>query len=221
MPYSSRVPERQEVDENALTVFSRVARWGGFAAAKRIQKILGFQLVSGKRVLDIGTGPGSIPIYLKRFFSNVSFTGLDISIGMLKKAKENRKILEVDIDLLAGDGKVLPFRSESLDVITTLFALHHMDRPEHLLKEIDRVLKPDGVFLSIDFRRDMPGMLYHTLNTVWQGVFFFTGGRFGIRDSIQASWRQVEIENILMQNNLHGFKIHVNPMELWIYRGLS
>ena len=152
MPYSPRIPEGQEVDENALTVFSRVARWGGFAAAKRVQKILGSHLVPGKRVLDIGTGPGSIPLYLKRFFPGVDFAGLDISIGMLKKAKENRKILEVDIDLLAGDGKVLPFRSESIDIVTTLFALHHMDRPEHLLKEIDRVLKPNGVFLSIDFR---------------------------------------------------------------------
>ena len=220
MPYLSRVPEEQAVDENALNVFSRVARWGGFAAAKRIQKILGLNFSPGMTVLDIGTGPASIPLYLKRSYPTVGFTGLDISIGMLEKAKENRKILNEKINLLAGDGELLPFRPKTIDVITSFFALHHMDSPGHFLNEIDRVLKPTGVFLSIDFRRDMASLLFHTINTLWQGAFFLSSGRFGIRDSIRASWSSVEIDSILVQNDLHGFKIHVNPMELWIYKGL-
>ncbi|MBW1641429.1 MAG: class I SAM-dependent methyltransferase [Deltaproteobacteria bacterium] len=220
MPYLPRIPEGQEVDENALNVFSRVARWGGFAAAKRIQKILGSHLSTDMTVLDVGTGPASIPLYLKRFFPTVGFTGIDISVSMLEKAKENRKILDEKIGLLASDGELLPFRPNSIDVVTSFFVLHHIDSPGRLLNEIDRVLKPNGVFLSIDFRRDMPRLLFHTLNTLWQSVFFFSSGRFGIRDSIRASWSSVEIDSILVQNNLNGFKIHVNPMELWIYRGL-
>ena len=48
MPYLHRIPEEHEVDESALNVFSRVARWGGFAAAKRIQKILNRHFSDGK-----------------------------------------------------------------------------------------------------------------------------------------------------------------------------
>ncbi len=221
MPYLHRIPEGQEVDENALTVFSRVARWGGYAAARRVQKILGSHLASGMNVLDIGTGPASIPLYLKRFFPEADFTGLDISAGMLNKAAENRKILNIKIHLLAGDGKCLPIGSRSIDIITSFFALHHMEQPGDFFREIDRVLKPGGVFLCIDFRRDMPRFMYHTLNFVWQCVFFFTSGRLGIRNSIQAAWRSVEIKNILMLNNLNGFTIHVNPMEMWIVKGLK
>jgi len=221
MVYLPRIPEEHEVDENALTVFSRVARWGGFAAAKRIQKILGSHLKPGMRVLDIGTGPASILIFLKRFFPAIHFTGIDISMGMLEKAKENRNILGVDIDLLAGDGERLPFRSTSVDGITVFFALHHMSRPDDLLNEIRRVLKPGGILLSIDFRRDMPRFMYYALNTLWQCVFFFSAGRFGIRDSIQSAWRAVEVEDVLKKNNLLGFKTHVNLMELWIYKGLD
>ena len=216
-----RIPEGQTVDKNTLAVFSRVARWGGRAAATRVKKIIGSHLTDGMTVLDIGTGPASIPIYLKRFFPNVSFTGLDISIGMLGKAKENRKILGEEIDLLAGDGETLPFRPKSIDVITSFFSLHHMDRPENLLNEIDRVLKSNGIFLSIDFRRDMPAWLFRTLNILWQLIFFFSGGRFGIRDSIQSAWRSKEINDIITQHNFCGFQTHTNLMELWVFRGLK
>lgn len=220
MPYMPRIPEEQEVDVNALNVFSRVARWGGRAAAMRVRKILGSSLKSGMTVLDIGTGPGSIPLYLKQLYPDIGFTGLDISMGMLEKAKENKKVLRREVNLLAGNGEALPFKPQTVDAITLFFALHHMDRPDHLLKEIDRVLKPNGLFLAIDFRRDMPGWLYHTLNGLWQGVFFFSNGRFGIRESIQAAWRPVEIETVLRDTKLKGFAVHENLMELWIHKGI-
>ena len=220
MPYSHRIPEGQEIDETALNVFARVSRWSGFAAARRIKKILGRHLVPGMRMLDIGTGPATIPLYLNRFFPDVRFTGLDISLGMLRKAVENKTILNEKIDLLTGNGECLPFRSKSIDMITSFFALHHIDRPEYLLKEIERVLKPNGVVLCIDFRRDVYKMVYYTLNLFWQTAFFFTKGRFGFQSSVQSAWRSAEIETTLKQHNISGFQTHTNLMELWIHKGL-
>jgi len=221
MPSLHRIPEGRKVDKESVTVFSNVARWGEFTAAKRVQKIIGSYMVPGMKVLDIGTGPAAIPLYLKRLFPEVCFTGLDVSIAMLEKAKENRKILGTAIHLCAGDGITLPLRSNSVDIITVFFALHHMDEPAVVLREIQRVLKSDGLLLSIDFRRDMPGLLYRVLDVLWQGMFFFSSGRFGLRESIQASWNPDEINQLLEENALERFLVHTNWMELWIYKGLQ
>lgn len=221
MPYSHRIPEDSMVDENALDVFSRVARWGGRAAAMRVRKIIGSRFSPGMNVLDIGTGPASIPIQLKRSFSNTRLIGLDISIAMLDRAKENIRQSNRHIDLLAGDGGALPFQSGSIDIVTLFFTLHHLNKPENLIREVHRILKPDGVFLSIDFRRDMSGILFHFLNILWQTVFLFTRGRFGFKESVQSAWTTKEIDTLLAKNDFAGFETYTNKMELWVYKGLK
>lgn len=220
MPCLHRIPEGQTVDEEALDVFSRVSRWGGRAAAMRVGKIIGSRFSSGMNVLDIGTGPASIPIQLQRSLPNIRFIGLDISIDMLGKAKENNNKLNGHIDFLAGNGEALPFQSESIDVVTLFFTLHHLNKPEHLIKEVHRVIKPNGVFLSIDFRRDMPNVLFHSLNMLWQAAFFFTRGRCGFKESVQSAWTSEEIDTLLSKNNFSEFQTHTNLMELWVCRGL-
>ncbi|MCP4666884.1 MAG: class I SAM-dependent methyltransferase, partial [Deltaproteobacteria bacterium] len=118
------------MDKDALRLFSRVARWTGRGAAFRVSRILGASLGPGMRVLDIGTGPGVIPLHLQRFYPCVHFIGLDISLDMLERARENRMRRQASLKLLAGDGAVLPFGDNTLHGITSFFALHHVDGPE-------------------------------------------------------------------------------------------
>jgi demethylmenaquinone methyltransferase/2-methoxy-6-polyprenyl-1,4-benzoquinol methylase len=118
--------------------------------------------------------------------------------------------------LLAGDGEALPFANNTLHVITSFFSLHHMDRPERLLKEVDRVLSSDGELLIMDFRRDMPRPLFRILDASWQFAFFFSPGRYGFRDSVQSAWRPGEIKSMLDRHDLGRFQVRSNAMELWI-----
>ena len=216
MGYEQRCPEGRAVDETSLKLFSRVCGWTGRTAAWRVRRILGSALQKGMRALDIGTGPAIIPLYLKRFYPDTCLIGLDISLGMLAMASRHSEKSKVSLPLLAGDGEVLPIEADTLDVITSFFALHHMDHPERLLKEADRVLKSDGRLLVIDFRRDMSSGLFRILDALWQIVFFCSAGRFGFRNSVRSAWRPDEIESILNQNNLGRFQVHANRMELWI-----
>lgn len=211
-----RIPEGRTVDSSALEVFSRVASWTGRVAAWRVKNILGSTLGLNKRALDIGTGPGAIPLCLRRIYPGVSFVGLDVSPEMLNIAKGYTRGQEENIVLLAGDGELLPFEDNSFDGVMSFFSLHHMDNPANLLKEVNRVLRPGGILLIIDFRRDMPSVLFVLLNLLWQMGFMLTQGRTGLRDSIRSAWCPGEIEEILKNNDIGRFRVRSNPMELWI-----
>ena len=216
MGFELRRPEGAEIDDNTIKLFSRIAKWTGRAAALRVRKTLGPAVKPGMKIIDIGTGPGIIPIHLKRSFPGASLIGLDISLNMIKTASRHNKRLHNPIDLLVGNGLCLPFKSGSIDIIISFFALHHMEHPEKLLMEADRVLKPDGRLLIIDFRRDMPRALFILLDTIWQLFFLFSSGRRGFHDSVPSAWRPDEIESILSKNNLSRFRVNTTKTELWI-----
>ncbi len=217
MAYSeNRKPEGHLVDEQALGVFSRVSSWTGPLAAHRVKHIIGDKLTSGMKILDIGTGPGAIPLNLRKRYPNVHFFGTDISSAMIRNAKAYAMRADLQLPLLVGDGESLPFGTGTLDGVISLFAMHHMDRPERLLHEIDRVLKPGGLLLIIDFRRDMSRWLFTFINAIWRLIFIFSAARKGFAESALSAWTQDEIQRILEKEDIRRFKVRTNKMELWV-----
>ncbi len=204
------------VDKQALDVFSRVSAWAGPAAARRIKKIIGQNLKRGMKVLDIGTGPGTIPLNLKKLYPEVHFIGMDISSGMIHTAQKHARKMDLALPLTVGDGESLPFGAGKIDCIISLFAMHHMDHPKKLLQEIDRVLKPGGRLLILDFHRDMAAWLFRLINTIWQIIFLFSAAKKGFADSAHSAWRQDEIQYMLEQSNIDRFKVQTNMMEMFI-----
>ncbi len=79
----------------------------GGDAARRYVAALDF-LKRGARVLDLGCGVGIGAGYLGGGFL---YVGLDISMGMLRLAKL------WGVDLVCGDGGMLPFRDSAFDVV--------------------------------------------------------------------------------------------------------
>jgi ubiquinone/menaquinone biosynthesis C-methylase UbiE len=167
MGCSRRIPEDHTVDGAVLDLFSRVSAWGARAAAGRVARVLGSRLRSGARLLDVGTGPGTIPLDLKRRVPGLGITGLDIDPGMLQRAGKHRARAGVSMHLVAGDARRLPFADSSFDVVSMFFALHHVDNPGAFIAEADRVLKEGGHLLVIDFRRDMPATC--SISSIWPG----------------------------------------------------
>jgi ubiquinone/menaquinone biosynthesis C-methylase UbiE len=216
MSFERRIGEGRGVDAAALDVFARVAAWGARPAAGRIRRLVGRRLAPGQRVVDVGSGPGTIPLQLQQWFPACRFIGLDVSLPMLQRADRCNRRSGAPLSLVAGDGECLPFGHKALDGILCFFALHHMDRPECYLKEADRVLRPGGFLLLIDFRRDMPRGLFRVLNLLWQGCFGLTAGRFGFRDSVRSAWRPDEIAAVLQRGGIRRFRVASNPVELWI-----
>ncbi len=216
MAFEHRIPEGTEPSEDVLDIYSRVSLLAGKPAAFRVSRILGRALRKGSRVLDIGTGPAAIPLFLARVRPGTLLFGMDISQGMLKRAGRSASRLGTRCFLAAGDGENLPVRDDAVDVVICLFALHHMEHPGYLLLEMDRVLRPGGSLLLIDFRRDMPRGLFRALDGMWQLLFLRTPARFGFRDSVRSAWRPDEIAALAERHRLERFRVSGNLAELFI-----
>jgi SAM-dependent methyltransferase len=99
-------------------------------------------------VLDLATGTGRLPVALlgdARFKGRV--VGLDISIGMLRKARERLSASSGRVALLHQRAAPLPFPDDTFEAVSCLESLELLcDRDAHL-KEASRVMKPGGILL--------------------------------------------------------------------------
>lgn len=102
-------------------------------------------------ILDIATGTGDLAINLTET-NATKIVGLDISSGMLEIGKEKilRKALESKIDMVLGDSENMPFDDNSFDAITVAFGVRNFETLDNGLKEIYRVLKPNGTFVILE-----------------------------------------------------------------------
>lgn len=102
-------------------------------------------------ILDIATGTGDLAINLAK--TNASkIIGLDISSGMLEIGKEKIKNKNLDqrIEMVLGDSENMPFNDNTFDAITVAFGVRNFETLEKGLKEILRVLKPNGIFVILE-----------------------------------------------------------------------
>lgn len=157
----AREPEPDLVmdDHGAVTAFTEAGRPDGPAAAYYLFYTARASLViqGAKRVLDLGTGPGTQLVQLARLHPSTSFVGLDLSESMLDEARRYACGLGVqNIEFVKGDFTKLDFPDASFDAVTGIMALHHLPSIEDLrraLAEIRRVLRPDGALFFVDFGR--------------------------------------------------------------------
>ena len=104
-----------------------------------------------ENVLDIATGTGDLAINLVETQAK-KIIGLDISQGMLEigKTKIKQQGLDHTIEMLVGDSENMPFEDNSFDAITVAFGIRNFENLEVGLKEILRVLKPEGTFVILE-----------------------------------------------------------------------
>ena len=107
------------------------------------------------RVLDVGSGPGWIPIRLAILSPDYTIEAVDLSTSMLELAQTNAQAFGVAgrIRFSLGDAKRLPFDDQSFDLVLCHNLLHQLPDPLLALREINRVAKPDGALLVRDVRR--------------------------------------------------------------------
>lgn len=107
--------------------------------------------IAGAKVLDIACGTGDFSIAIAKK-TDASVTGLDLSEGMLKVMDEKvrKEGLQDRISTLQGDCENLPFEDCSFDCVTIGFGIRNFEHRETALREILRVLRPDGKLIILE-----------------------------------------------------------------------
>lgn len=108
-----------------------------------------------KNILDIATGTADLAIEANRQLQPEQIIGLDISPNMLEigRKKIEKKNLGKIITLMDGDSENLPFDDNTFDAVIVAFGVRNFENVEAGLKEMVRVLKPEGKCLVLEFSK--------------------------------------------------------------------
>ncbi len=103
-------------------------------------------LETERRILDLGSGPGYLPIEIAKRVQNVQIDGVDPISKSIKIARENavRAGVEDRVHFEVGDASQLRFKKDFYDMIISTGVLHELKDPIKVLNECYRVLKPGG-----------------------------------------------------------------------------
>jgi SAM-dependent methyltransferase len=107
--------------------------------------------LSGKQVLEVGSGHGGGASYLTRTLQPASYTGLDLNPAAIASCRERHQDVP-GLNFMEGNAEDLPFAVESFDAVVNVESSHCYPHFSRFLAEVARVLRPGGHFLYADLR---------------------------------------------------------------------
>jgi ubiquinone/menaquinone biosynthesis C-methylase UbiE len=125
---------------------------------ERLRRLL--KLTGDERALDVGTGAGALALALAPFVREA--IGVDVVPELLA---EGRVRAPANVELVEADATALPYPHGSFDLVCTARTLHHVPRPELVLAEMDRVLRPGGTMVVVDLIAPVDPLAAMELNT--------------------------------------------------------
>ena len=134
---------------NTAMTFGLHRRWRNIALKKAIRETghIG-------QVLDIATGTGDVAFRIAKLLPEANVTGIDLSEGMLKVAREKLIKLPLETQNRIAFGKadclMLPFHDDRFDLITVAYGVRNFSDLKKGLREMKRVLSPQGLLCIIE-----------------------------------------------------------------------
>ncbi len=101
----------------------------------------------GGTVVDVGSGPGEVLVRLAALAPSLQLTGIDVDADMVARAQRRaaRRLPGAGRRpprFVIADAAALPFPDESVDLVVSSYAVHHLPDRHAARAEIMRVLKP-------------------------------------------------------------------------------
>lgn len=157
----------EEQGEEYLLEKQRVSKSFG-AAAKEYQSVNQLQhtvlvrllerldLIKMKpgSVLDLGSGPGTSSSKLAKYYKKATIIESDISLPMLQQAKLQAPRFFSKRSWLCSDAEQMGIKSSSIDLVFSSLMLQWCNNLDHVLKEVRRILRPNGLFIFSTFGPD-------------------------------------------------------------------
>jgi ubiquinone/menaquinone biosynthesis C-methylase UbiE len=124
-----------------------------------------FDRFRGRKVLDVGCGPGWLTVQYAA--NGAAVTAVDLTAQAVDLTRKHLEVRGVTADVREENAETLPFADSSFDLVASSGVLHHTVSPLRAFAECYRVLKPGGVAKITLYRL---GVLHSPL------VFPFTRG---------------------------------------------
>lgn len=172
------------------------------------QQLKQHQVTAAEKSLNLGTGEGDYDALVRSFSNNL--VSCDINERDIAFAKElNRDLTNVVYRI--EDALDLTFADNSFDLIISVEVLEHVGKPDRMMEEVSRVLKPGGIAMLTFPRYQFP-VTYDPINRWFrkgtkryfaQGAYAF-GHDYLVKADEFESWCAANQLKIIHQENLSG-----------------
>ncbi len=170
-PYLSSLSKKKQVEnmfDNVASTYDSVNRVLSLFIDVYWRKVLVNLLKkqNPKNILDVATGTGDLAISIAKN-NEAKVIGFDLSQKMLDVAevKVSKEKLTNKITLIRGDAEKMPFEENHFDAITVAFGVRNFENLETGLKDMLRVLKPNGILYILEFSQPT--------NFLFKKIYFF------------------------------------------------
>jgi ubiquinone/menaquinone biosynthesis C-methylase UbiE len=128
-------------------------------------EVMGFNDFAGQRLLEVGCGMGTDLLQFARGGAQV--TGVDLTPRSIEISRRHLELYGQTGSFAINDAEKLPFSDESFDVVYSNGVLHHTPDTAGAVREIHRVLRPEGLARVMLYHR-------HSLN-YWFEIILHRG----------------------------------------------
>ena len=108
---------------------------------------------SPSTVLDVATGTGDLAVEVWHKVKPKRVVGLDLSENMLDLGRKKAEEKGYAIEFQKGDSENLPYEDNTFEAATVAFGVRNFENLNKGLAEIQRVLKPEGILIVLEFSR--------------------------------------------------------------------
>jgi SAM-dependent methyltransferase len=130
--------------------FEAVERYR-YAVEPCIHAVAQFTRHSGKKLLEVGVGAGTDHLQWAR--AGADCYGVDLTDAGIETTRARLANYGYSSNLRRTDAESLPFPDETFDLVYSWGVIHHAERPQAIVEEIRRVLRPGGTFIGMMYAR--------------------------------------------------------------------
>ncbi len=139
--------------------------FGGISGPGRRRAVAAVNALPGNRVLEVGVGTG---LALPHYAPSKRVVGIDLSRDMLRRAQERvaaQRLRQVE-GLIEMDAERMGFADASFDIAVAMFTATVVPDARCLLREMRRVVRPEGTLLFVNHFRAEGGLRWWAERTL-------------------------------------------------------